>query len=148
MTNRSRSFSFAAVFAALMLIVAVAAEAQVAWNPPCGVTTIRNLSPNCPAQLALRANAALPIYNIPAGGTIVVPTPPPGLIINGVDSLGPITSPVVAPGPVATCGCAIGDFTVCCVTLPPAPGCCFDVCFDRTTCTITLRPALCLVCQP
>ncbi len=147
--NRSRSFTLAAAFAALMLIVAVAAEAQVAWNPPCAQTNIRNLSP-CPVRLVLNTTpmGAIPPINIPAGGVIGIATPPAGLVINSVGSLGGIMYPVLPPPPGAPCNCGIGDFSVCCVTLPPAPGCCFDVCFDRATCTITLRPAACAVCRP
>ncbi len=147
MMNRTRSFAAAAVFAALMLIVAAAADAQVVWNPPCANITVRNLSPVCPARLVLNTVPAMAPINVPAGGVVIIGALP-GLVINSVGSLGGIIYPVLPPPPGAPCNCLPGDFSVCCVTLPPAPGCCFDVCFNQATCTITLRPAACAVCRP
>ena len=154
MISRFRLSSSAMVVATLVVLAALIglnrASAQIVFTPPCGAITINNTT-NCQAQLRLRTNpaGALPaVILVPAGGAVVVPVGVPNLTIGGVFSIGGNFYPAVVPPPPGGCTCLPGDWHTCCVTLNPALGCCFDVCYNPAACLITLRPALCGVCRP
>ncbi|HVZ41106.1 MAG TPA: hypothetical protein VHI13_17640 [Candidatus Kapabacteria bacterium] len=139
----SRIRTSAMMMAAALTLAAFAciqtASAQLPWNPPCPNTTINNTT-LCTAQLNLVTipAGAVPPVLVPAGTAVVIPTPPPGLQITGITSFGGFFYPVNPPAPPLGIGCLPTDFWIQHVTLGPPPGCCFNICFDVNTCTITL----------
>lgn len=154
MTSRTSFTRVLATAAVLCTLAAATAAAQMLWNPPCPNVQIVNTS-NCGANLRLVTTPAgvLPaVIFVPAGGAVAFPTPPVPFTINGINSFGGIFYPFQPPPPPGGCGCLPGEFHICCVTLGPAPGCCFDICGANVNppCRITLRPSLCAwaVCNP
>lgn len=147
----------AAIVAVGLLLGSVTANAQpLPWNPPCANATIYNTT-GCTAQLNLWTTppGSVPIAVIPPCGVATVPTPPPGLLINGVISQAGAFVPMVIPGPVPPphpCPFPIppspgvpANGWVRGVVLGPPPGCCFDVYFYSNAdplnpCTIWLFP--------
>ena len=137
----------AAVVAIIILLGTARGHAQVVWTPPCGVINVVNTT-GCPAQLRLiTAPGFLPIINLPAFGAAAFPVPFANMTINGVVSAAGNFYPAQPPPPPGACACLAGEFHTCCVLLN-AGGCCFDVCYNQATCTVTLRAALCGVCRP
>lgn len=141
-------FRIIALAALVVTLVHTRANAQVTFTGACAPSVAINNTTNCSARLRFQPaiGPTLPVILVPPGGTAALPIPAGGLTLVGVWSLGGIQYGITAPPP-GGCTCLPTDFYTCCVTLNPAAGCCFDVCYDPATCTITLRASTCAVCQ-
>jgi hypothetical protein len=117
---------------ALVLALAFAAAGR-ATAQPCGasVITIGNSTP-CTVTLCLRTNLGPICQTLNPGASVVVPLVA-AVNIMGVISAGGVTY-VFVPSPIP------GIQWVPNVTLPPA-GCCCDVYYDPSTCSLRIVPS-------
>ncbi len=131
MTTTIRSFAAAMLLTAVMLFAANAATAA------CTAVKVTN-NLNCDVQLCLfdAATAATICTNVPAGATVIVNIPA-GFTISGGVSAGHNRYRFGANG-----------CTVCYAQVGPAALCCGEVCYDPTTCHITIGVCTQAICNP
>lgn len=139
--------------AAGLAIGAAHATAQpIAWNPPCTVANVSNLTA-CNIVLNINTAPAGGIKSLPMGpgaflGGVPVPpvpgVPPPPIGFTGVTSRGGIAYgivcclvPPVGLPPTAT------DAVLCVDIGTPTVPCCCDVWFDVASCSVFVLPAAC-----
>lgn len=155
MNYRTRLFP-AILCAAMLIATAAAAIAQpVFTSTRCPTVTVTNNHAACPATVSFNTTpvGVWPVVTIPPGGSIILPVPAAGVIVNGITTVGGNAVTFNPPAPPAFVACGPDDWWIANVSLtppavPPAPFCCFDVCADPCLCTITLWPTTAIQCIP